>query len=47
MGVLENSIDEPLRHSRGPGLWTALFIISRADGGLRFADNEPSRMVVV
>lgn len=45
--VLDSSIEEPLRHSRGLGLWTAQFIVDRADGTLRFVDNEPSGTVAV
>lgn len=43
--VLENPIEEPLRHSRGLGLWTVQFMVNRAGGGLRFTDNEPSGTV--
>jgi len=45
--VLQNPIEEPLRHSRGLGLWTVHFIVDCADGELRFVDNEPSGTVAV
>jgi len=45
--VVENPVEEPLRHSQGLGLWTVQFIVDRADGELRFVDNEPSGTVAV
>jgi two-component system OmpR family sensor kinase len=45
--VLESSLEEPLRHSRGLGLWTVQFIVDRAGGEIRFVDNEPSGTVAV
>lgn len=45
--VLGNDVEEPLRHSQGLGLWTVQFMVDRADGELRFVDNEPSGTVAV
>lgn len=45
--VLANPLEEPLRHSRGLGLWTVQFIVDRVDGELRFVDNDQSGTVAI